>query len=365
MDEKAKNMRDIPVYPHSGLYARFSGELEQYRQSRQADKECRKAIDAVFDAAWDGMRLPAEAGKSLMDRFGAERMSAVLADTIQQRRGDGRFSQKNRDWAQSVPMLVPQDLRWDTPLKCHSAKLDGLITQLRPELEQCPMREERREMLQQIPIYQNTLQYAMEHNEAPQYAASHDANVACKEAMEAAIAYSFRDNVLSDAGGRQVVEQYGYDRALFVLANTVRHQEWDGRISRDNVEWAKAQPNFDDRDSMNRDVTREYVVGSTGSPGLTNLLLNQIRRDYEQELSQTDAAKENPLRNAETLSEDDPNMIDGIINNGARESGPPSAESRQENREPSKKESIRKQLAAKPPEQEKPAPKPRRREAAL
>ena len=69
MDEKAKNMWDIPVYPHSGLYARFSGELEQYRQSRQADKECRKAIDAVFDAAWDGMRLPAEAGKSLMDRW--------------------------------------------------------------------------------------------------------------------------------------------------------------------------------------------------------------------------------------------------------------------------------------------------------
>ena len=58
-------------------------------------------------------------------------------------------------------------------------------------------------------------------------------------------------------------------------------------------------------------------------------------------------------------------MIDGIINNGARESGPPSAEAKTENREPSKKESIRKQLAAKPPELEKPAPKPRHREAAL
>ena len=319
MDEQVMNLRDIPVYPYSGLYARFAGEQEQLRESNRANRECGNAIDAAIDAAWDGMHLPPEAGAALMERFGPERLGYVLADTIQQRSNDTRFSMKNRKWAQNFPMLVSQENRWELGPKCHSAKLDGLITQLRPELEQAPELAARTEILKNIPLYQNSMQYAEGHGEAAQYAVSHEANMVCKEAIRAAIASSHDGYVLKDSGAKNVVERFGFDRIFFVLAATVRYYEWDQRISRDNINWAQTRPSFEDKGTTGRDFTQDYLVHS--HPGLLDLFLKQVREQY--------------------------------------------ARSREQNREESQKTSIREQLAAKPPEREASAPKPRGKEVSL
>ena len=369
MDENVKNMRDIPLYPYSGAYARFAGELDQYRESRKANQECGKAIDAVFDAAWDGTRLPPEAGTALIERFGPERLGYVLADTIQQRSGDIRFSTKNREWARNYPMLVSTETRWEMGPKSHSAKLDGLITQLRPELEQVPELAARAETLKNIPLYQNSMQYAQDHGEGAQYAASHEANIACKEAVEAAIASNHDGYVLKDDGAKNVAERFGYERTFFVLASTIRHFDWDQRISRDNIEWAKSQPSFEDKVTTGRDFTQDFVVHS--QPGLTNLFLNQVREQYALEQERTAAQRQAEPENL--LTEDDASMIDGILNNGAKDNGPPKAEqskdggdkAAREEQPPEKKRSIRKRLTEKPPEQEKPAAPPRKREVSL
>ena len=373
MDEKLKNMRNTPVYPYSAAYARFAGELEQFRKSKQANQECGRAIDEAIDAAWDGMRLPPEAGAALMERFGPERLGYVLADTIQQRSGDARFSAKNREWARSFPMLVSTESRWELGPNSHSAKLDGLITQLRPELEQAPELAARAETLKNIPLYLNSMQYAQGHGEGTRYAASREANILCKEAIEAAIASNHDGYILKDGGAKNVVERFGYDRAFFVLASTVREKDWDQRISRDNIEWAKTQPSFEDRNASGQDITRDYIVQS--QPGLTNLFLNQVREQYalEQERASAQKQAENPLKNAELLTEDDASMIDGILNNGAKDAGPPRAEqsrdggdkAAREEKPPEKKRSIRKRLMEKPLEQEKPTAPPRKKEVSL
>ena len=36
-----------------------------------------------------------------------------------------------------------------------------------------------------------------------------------------------------------MIEQFGYTRALYVLANTVQQKDWDGRFSSANKTWAK------------------------------------------------------------------------------------------------------------------------------
>ena len=125
-------------------------------------------------------------------------------------------------------------------------------------------------------------------------------------------------------------------------------------------------------------MTRDYMVQS--QPGLTNLFLNQVREQYaleqERAAAQEQAEPENPLKNAELLAEDDASMIDGILNNGAKDSGPPKTEqsrdggdkqdkaAREEQPSP-RKRSIRERLAEKPPEQEKPAAPPHKREVSL
>ena len=47
---------------------------------------------------------------------------------------------------------------------------------------------------------------------------------------------------LSHDAAKGVIETYGMERVALVLANTVQLQDWDGRYSRRNKEWAKTIP---------------------------------------------------------------------------------------------------------------------------
>ena len=75
------------------------------------------------------------------------------------------------------------------------------------------------------------------------------------------------------------MEQFGYDRMFYVLANTVRQKEWDGRISRDNKAWAKTIPVYENPDGFGHDRNIYFVVNRS-HPGLTDLFLTQARREY-------------------------------------------------------------------------------------
>ena len=81
----------------------------------------------------------------------------------------------------------------------------------------------------ELPVYRYPGSYAHEHGELEQYRASRKANIACAEAIDAAISEHYRNDCLGREAVSQVVEQFGYDRTLYVLANTVRHKEHDGR----------------------------------------------------------------------------------------------------------------------------------------
>ena len=107
---------------------------------------------------------------------------------------------------------------------------------------------------------------------------SQRANIACKEAIEAAISEHYRDNRLDGAAVGQVAEQFGYDRMLYVLANTVQQQEWDGRFSRANKAWAGTVEVPPNPDSFGGERNREFVVDS--HPGLTDLFLTLAKREY-------------------------------------------------------------------------------------
>ena len=121
----------------------------------------------------------------------------------------------------------------------------------------------------ELPVYLHTAAYAREHGELDQYRTSQRANIACKEAIEAAISENYRDNRLNGAAVSQVTEQFGYDRMLYVLANTVQQKEWDGRFSRANKAWAGTVEVPLNPDSFGGERNQEFVVDS--HPGLTDL----------------------------------------------------------------------------------------------
>ena len=104
--------------------------------------------------------------------------------------------------------------------------------------------------------------------------AEYQENVECKLAIEQGIARHYDGSRLDSAAAREVVEKFGAERVLYVLAGTLQQNEWDGRFSQDNKAWAKtakADPLFAHR--------RDFSVQS--HPGLVDLFLTQVRRKTE------------------------------------------------------------------------------------
>ena len=162
----------------------------------------------------------------------------------------------------------------------------GYMDTIRDSIEDTARDEAKR--LRELPVYPYPADHAREQGELDVYRASFRANVSCKEAIEAAIRDNYHDNRLDTAAVGQVAEQFGQERMLYVLAATVRHFDYDGRISRDNKRWANTIPVYESKDGMDSDRSVQFVVGA--HPGLTDLFLTQAR--HEQRLRQPLTADE-------------------------------------------------------------------------
>ena len=165
--------------------------------------------------------------------------------------------------------------------------------------------------LLKTPVYPHSAAYAREHGELEQYRASQRANIACKDAIEAAISEHYRDNRLSKAAVGQVAEQFGFDRMFYVLANTVQQKDWDGRFSRDNKAWAKTVDIPPNPDGFGGERNWEFVVDS--HPGLTDLFLTLAKREYllTQPLTPEDTHAEASRLLQELRAPDTPNSPNG------------------------------------------------------
>lgn len=134
------------------------------------------------------------------------------------------------------------------------------------------------ELKDNTPLYLHSLSYAYEHNELDAYRASSKANRACRDVIEDAIADNYRDNRLNPECVQQVLKQFDYGRIFYVLANTVRKKNEDGRISRDNKAWAQTIPVCEDRDSFGADRNCYFIVDRSHT-GLMDLFLTQARQE--------------------------------------------------------------------------------------
>lgn len=151
----------------------------------------------------------------------------------------------------------------------------GYMDTIRDSIEDTAKDEAKK--LRELPVYPYPADHAREQGELDAYRASFRANVSCKDAIEAAIRDNYHDNRLDTAAVGQVAEQFGQERMLYVLAATVRHFDYDGRISRDNKRWANTIPVYKNKDGMGGDSTTQFVVCS--HPGLTDLFLTGARRE--------------------------------------------------------------------------------------
>ena len=88
-------------------------------------------------------------------------------------------------------------------------------------------------------LYPYSAEEASRRNELQLWRESFRANIACKEAIEAAIRRDFDGWRLKNDCAKSVIAEYGFKRVEFVLSNTLQVLKEDGRFSRGNKEWSK------------------------------------------------------------------------------------------------------------------------------
>lgn len=134
--------------------------------------------------------------------------------------------------------------------------------------------------MRDILVYKKNAEYAREHDELPLFRASNQANIACKKALEKAINGNYSNNRLDvKAAFTEVAEQFGVERMKYVLAATIIHKDWDGRISRDNKAWAKTIPVVTDKDAWGDDRSVYFVVDQA-HPSLVDLFTSYARKEF-------------------------------------------------------------------------------------
>lgn len=89
-------------------------------------------------------------------------------------------------------------------------------------------------------IYRRTMEQARLAGEIQLWRASYEENQACARAIEKAISERYENNHLSADIAKRVIEEYGYDRVNWVLANTILYGEHGARYSEENKAWAES-----------------------------------------------------------------------------------------------------------------------------
>lgn len=127
------------VYPYSFTEAKRNNETELYQESQRQNIACKNAIESTIKANYDGRHLNADTAKKVIVEYGYDRVNWVLANTIQHKKYDGRFSSSNKEWAGGFYFPKPSERGSDRTLEyvaeSHPAILDGFAAQARKEYD--------------------------------------------------------------------------------------------------------------------------------------------------------------------------------------------------------------------------------------
>lgn len=91
----------------------------------------------------------------------------------------------------------------------------------------------------EAPVYPYSQTEAKRLGEEALWRESFRANIACKEAIEQVIRENFDGMHLHEDCVDAVIECFGYKRTTYVLANTLKEKDFDGRFHEHNKEWSR------------------------------------------------------------------------------------------------------------------------------
>lgn len=136
-----------PVYQHTLTYAMEHAEADDYLDSRRINIACKNAVEEAIDNHFDGMHLDSDVVEPVLEEYGQERLTYVLACTLQYKSWDGRFSRENKTWAESISVEENVnrgvDANTDYVVDSHPAVLDGFVNLARKKITELEKEQEQ------------------------------------------------------------------------------------------------------------------------------------------------------------------------------------------------------------------------------
>jgi len=150
----------LSVYPHDFQTARKHNNEPVYHKSMRLNLECAECIDNAINASCyklNHYNLDL-AAMAAIHRYGFERITLVLAKTIQSADSDGRYSKSNKLWASSHN--IPSASFDYAQVKSHPVLVDSFTTQTRRLFDELKLVQEKTSVL-------NHLQKSRNFSDAP------------------------------------------------------------------------------------------------------------------------------------------------------------------------------------------------------
>lgn len=129
-------------------------------------------------------------------------------------------------------------------------------------------------MEDKIQLYTSSQEEAKKYNEVDLWRESYKENVRCARAIEEAIRDNFDGKTLRQNCAESIIEEFGFARVNFVLANTLREKNWDLRFSEDNFHWAKSI-------YVPREDT-SWMFAVESFPAVVNGFCDQVRKAWRE-----------------------------------------------------------------------------------
>ncbi len=95
-------------------------------------------------------------------------------------------------------------------------------------------------MSERAALYRFSLKEAVRCNEKPSWRESYNENCKCARAIENSIKTDFDGMSLKPDSAKSVIAEFGFERVMWVLANTIKEKNFDGRFSKENKDWARS-----------------------------------------------------------------------------------------------------------------------------
>lgn len=170
--------------------------------------------------------------------------------------------------------------------------MDAIQNCVEQEAQKAREHQAQEQRTLKAPLYPYTANQARMRGELDAYRASHKANIACKEAIEKSVSEHYDGMYLAPEAVSQVASQFGYERMFYVLSNTVRLKERDGRFSSSNKLWAQKIPVIADENDQGYNRNLAFEVHS--HPAILDGFITAARQEYQ--LLQPSSAKTGKMR---------------------------------------------------------------------